>query len=500
VHKITKRILIGIAAFMAILVLIVVGVGMFFDVNRYKPQIEAAVAQSSGMKLKLNGPTSLRAFPQVRIVLRDVNLSNQGNEVFAANEITVTPRLIPFLTRREVVIDQITLMNPKIRIEKNAQGRFNFEQSKQPSKNAAGQKGSEINPGQIHTLKIKEGELTYLDRSSGQKTTATGINARLSEIDWEKVGNESKSNTKLLKSLSFHGNFKVQSLKSASWVASNLTAQVQGDQGVLRLDRTEVQVFGGVMRGSGQVDLRSPTPKLKLVQTASELDLSQMAKKGKSQISGKANATINLSAAGNSTQALSRTIDGNVSIRSQNITLTGIDVDALAGKLQAAEGMNLIKLGSGLISDIPVGSSKKTSVIRNLVSDWRITQGIAQAKDVAFSTANSTIAFQGRLNLAKRTYQGFHIATVDSKGCAKSKIEIAGSLKRPHPVLSSIGSQIPRSILKSAEPQIGSEGSQIAGVFGGADQSEPKANAPSSKPEASADCDPFYAGSAIKSG
>ena len=67
--KVVRRLFIGLGAIVGLLVLMVVGIALFFDVNHYKPQIETAVAKSTGMNLKIAGKASLKVFPQIRIAL-----------------------------------------------------------------------------------------------------------------------------------------------------------------------------------------------------------------------------------------------------------------------------------------------------------------------------------------------------------------------------------------------------------------------------------------------
>ena len=48
-------------------------------------------------------------------------------------------------------------------------------------------------------------------------------------------------------------------------------------------------------------------------------------------------------------------MNGTASIRSQNINLKGVEIDALAGKLEAVQGMDLIKIRSilaGLLTPV----------------------------------------------------------------------------------------------------------------------------------------------------
>ena len=220
-------------------------------------------------------------------------------------------------------------------------------------------------------------------------------------------------------------------------------------------------------------------------------------------------AAVNLSASGNDVQSLTKMATGTVKIHSEDIT-TSVNVDSLAANLKTAQGMDLVGVGASLFSS-PLGqvtgqaagtvggsAPPEKNAIRKLVLDWNIKQGIAEAKDVAFATEKTTVAFKGDVNLVEKKYQNFFVATVDPKGCAKNKVEVGGSLDKPRPVAASLGKQIAQSYLGQAGGAIGSEGSKIAGLFGGKkEESKPQGNPPAK--DASSGCDQFYSGTVIQS-
>jgi AsmA protein len=479
--KAIRRLLIGAGTVVGLLVILIICVGLYFDVNRYKPQIEAEVAKATGMSLKINGKASLKLIPHVRVTLDEVHLSNAGNELFAAKALDVTPRLFPFLLHRKIVIEKVSLLDPKIDIEKSKSGHLNFETAKR----SEGTQGTAGGPGSIHSILIRNGELIYKDHGAGQNIQIIGADVDLSEIAWNPAD--------MMKSLRLNGNVQARSLKFATQkgatTASNLKAKVRDDHGIIRLDPTEVEVFGGVARGNAQIDLRSATPKIEVSQTASHINLAQAVPKLKNKLSGSIDGSVKLTGSGKNVQAMTKSMSGMVSFRSQNIA-TSVDVDDLAAKLKTAQGMDIVELGASLFSSplakaggqaagIAGGAPQPKNSIRKLVSVWSINKGVAEAKDVALSTAKTTVAFRGDLNLVDKKYQNFYVATVDQKGCAKNKVEVGGPLNRPRPVAASVGKQF-------SESYLGSVGKSLSGVFGGKENSQ--------------GCDLFYSGSAIHTG
>jgi hypothetical protein len=500
-RRLLRIILGGMAGVLGLIIVLAIGIGLFFDVNRYKPQIESSAAKATGMELKINGDASLRLFPHIHVSLKDVHLSNRGSELFAASELKISSRLLPFLLHRKVVVDQISLISPKVKIVKSAHGQMNFETAQNKSEASSGpsQQGpsrqSRQPSGSVRSVIIKDGELAYVDQSTGKTTQANGVSADFSRITW---------GADPMKSLSLTGDIRAQSLRAGTLVASNVKAGIKDRQGLITLAPTEVSVFGGTVQGSVRADLRSSSPKLEVAQTASHIDLSQALAGSKNSINGFINASVQLAGTGATVDALTQSAKGEFSLNGRDLTLHHVDVDALASQLKSAQGLDLIHLGSALLAG-PLaqtldhqaagtagGAPETESKVRNLVSDWNLSQGVATAKDVALSTDKTMIAFSGKVHLLSKKLQDFYIATVDPKGCTKQKVEIGGTLSEPRPLVGSFAQQLGRSYVGSAGSALGSVGSSIAGVFGGKPQGQ---SAP-----APAGCDRFYSGSLAQAG
>src|SRR3990172_6998222 len=90
----------------AALVLAAVVFVLTFDINSYKPRIEAAASTASEMKVRVNGKMKLSLFPGASISLEDILIQNKSADVASAKKMEVEIRLLPLL-RREVLIQQV---------------------------------------------------------------------------------------------------------------------------------------------------------------------------------------------------------------------------------------------------------------------------------------------------------------------------------------------------------------------------------------------------------
>ena len=71
------------------------------------------------------------------------------------------------------------------------------------------------------------------------------------------------------------------------------------------------------------------------------------------------------------------------------------------------------------------------SEIRQLVSEWKVERGVAQAQDVAMATNENRIALHGGLDFVNGQFNDVTIALIDAKGCPKVRQKIRGTFQKP---------------------------------------------------------------------
>jgi hypothetical protein len=121
-----KRILLVSGSVAVLLVVVVTVLVLFINVNVYKPRIEAAASDAIGMDFKIDGPMRIVFFPRFGVSLEKVIIKKKKIDFLSAETVRIGLRLFP-LIRREVRISEFTIINPKINVERDKDGRFNFE-------------------------------------------------------------------------------------------------------------------------------------------------------------------------------------------------------------------------------------------------------------------------------------------------------------------------------------------------------------------------------------
>lgn len=198
---------------------------------------------------------------------------------------------------------------------------------------------------------------------------------------------------------------------------------------------------------------------------------------------GPMTVTPDLSFRGKDVDEMTRTLSGTVSLQGDGLTLHGMLIDEILSKAVDAQKLGLADVGAFVLAG-PLGSAalkgyrygdlyrsatrEGETRIHRLVSDWTVRDGVAEARDVAFSTEKNRIALKGKLDLLNGQFVDVTVAALDGKGCAKIRQKITGPFGDPR--------MAKTSLLQSfAEP--------ILGAFGRA-----------GKLLGISSCEPFYTG------
>ena len=166
--------------FLLILLLVVIAIAGIFgflfyqtiDEKSYQQQIVSSAQQLLGRQLQVNGQLSIKLFPSPVITLTDVSILNPQefkNKNLIHVEKVEADVQFSSLSKNPLVIQNITLVKPHIFLEKNEQGKINWDFAflrpdvrKVSQDNLLGQKVNDV-PPQFQNMDIKEGQLTYLN-------------------------------------------------------------------------------------------------------------------------------------------------------------------------------------------------------------------------------------------------------------------------------------------------------------------------------------------------
>ncbi len=106
----------------------------------------------------------------------DIYVANKGDEIIFIKKLKLGVELIPLL-KRQLNVTSCELLKPTITIVKDAEGKFNIENS--------GKKPTEAGLGAAFRLKefrLSQGALAYLDKKTGIKIELNEISLAIKDI------------------------------------------------------------------------------------------------------------------------------------------------------------------------------------------------------------------------------------------------------------------------------------------------------------------------------
>lgn len=430
--KSLKRILFAIGGLIGLVVLVAVAVRLFVDINAYKPRLEAAASKVLGMEFHVGGRMGIDVLPDLHVTLVDVHIRNRGADVAAANKARIGIDLLPLLTGK-VRIGTIALKRPTLSIERDRDGKFNFEKPEA----AAGA----LPALDLAKVSMSDGTLRYTDQLSGDEFEAVACN-----LDARRLRFAGGAGLDLMKKFSFTAEFACGTVRRNTFPVADLNLSAAGNNGVFDFEPVTMRVFGGQGSGSIQADFAGDVPVYRIRYTLAQFQIEEFFKTLSPQkvADGSMDFSANLSMQGTIMNEIRQTMDGQFSLRGENLTLSGHDLDRELSRFESSQNFNLVDVGAFFLAG-PVGvavtkgynfasilqGAGGRSEIRMLVSDWKVERGVAQAQDVAMATNENRIALQGGLDFVNEQFNHVAVAVIDARGCATVRQKIRGSFHKP---------------------------------------------------------------------
>ncbi|MDD5762674.1 MAG: AsmA family protein, partial [bacterium] len=211
----------------ALLILAAVALVLFVDVNAHKPWLEAAASDALGMEVRIGGRLGIDLFPRLHVTLEDVRIRNRGADVASAKETILGIEFLP-LIRKELRIVKIGMKRPRISIEQDRDGKFNFETPEaEAGKKTAGEAEGRRFSLDVTMISLSDGALFYADKKTGEALEAGDFT-----LDVSRLRLTGGKNPDRLKNLSFAAEFACKEFRKGSLAVSNLKLRIEGKDGL----------------------------------------------------------------------------------------------------------------------------------------------------------------------------------------------------------------------------------------------------------------------------
>jgi uncharacterized protein involved in outer membrane biogenesis len=466
--KSPKLILLAIGGLVGALIVIALVVLLILGVNA-KRQVQTLLSDALKMEVNVGGRLDVGFFPSFHLTMENVQVRNRGSEIASAVQANLGIELLPLL-HNEVRMDSVGLKHVRISIERQRDGRFNFETRTELTR--------PFPPTDVARVSLTDATLLYTDQQSGKALETDSCDLDVRHLQLSK-----KKSAALVESLSFTAVLSCWEIPTKDLVLFEVKCSIDGKEGVFDLNPVTMRVFGGQGSGNIRADLSGSVPDYHVHYSLSKFHLAEFFKtlSPRNVGDGPMDFSTNLSMKGKTTDEMVRSASGEASVHAHDLILKIGDIDKQLSRYESSQSFNLVDVGALFFAG-PLGlavtkgynfasifqSSGGSSQIRTLVSQWNVERGVAHAKDVAMATKENRIALKGGLDFVNGRYEEVTIALIDAKGCPRVEQKIRGSFSKPEVEKPSILT----SLAGPARKLIG----QAKGLFGW-------------------HCDVFYAGS-----
>lgn len=260
-----RKILIGLGVIVVLLIAAVVALPFFIPVDWVKEQAQTQVSEATGRQLSIDGNVSLSIFPNVQIEANNVHFANEAGsdvpDMVSLSKLALNVQLMPLLSG-ELVVDEFVLVDPVIYLESRNDGTGNWQFTPPPAAQdgsgtdtAAEQGGSGgLANLTLGDVRIENGTVTFVDRTSGESTVLSDIDLTLSLPNLASAFNAEGSLTYKAKTLSLTSTLaSPKALMDGG--SSDASLKIEGDPINVSFDGNVAQA--GAVSGDVQLSLPS---------------------------------------------------------------------------------------------------------------------------------------------------------------------------------------------------------------------------------------------------
>ena len=179
------------------------------------------------------------------IDLSGVRLRRRDTDLASVEKVRVGVRLLP-LPDRQVEITELVFEKPVIRIEKRADGTFNYETPDGDAKRTAGSKEPPAPSSLLRVARssVSGGKIVYVDRKAGSETTLDAVDLSVRDLLIPTAGG-----TELPKRTSFTGDLSVKGIRTKDFTITDVRAKVTAGAGIYEIRPFTMKLFGGAGEG-----------------------------------------------------------------------------------------------------------------------------------------------------------------------------------------------------------------------------------------------------------
>ena len=203
-----------------------------------------------------------------------------------------------------------------------------------------------------------------------------------------------------LRELRARGSLRVGALKAAGIDVSTLRADVRAESGRLQIEPLSARLYGGTLSGSASAQA-GDVPRFALRQKLAGINVGPLLQDAAEQdtLSGRGDVQIDLSAAGATTDALVRALDGSARVALHDGAIRGFNIAQILRNARAR--IDALR-GKGSAAADGTGTQAESTDFSELTGSFRIEKGVARNDDLDVKSPLLRVAGSGSINLPER--------------------------------------------------------------------------------------------------
>ncbi|MFU8895348.1 MAG: AsmA family protein [Gammaproteobacteria bacterium] len=401
-----------------------------FDEDSLRDRFQATASDVLGLEVAIDGAMDLAIWPTPNISAADIVLEKDGAPIARFDAVRLDIALLPLLTGN-LRIRHVNVDGADVEFRRDAAGQLNFQ----------GPERGKVQARDVPATSFSAISVSYADEGEEARLHASGCGGRLSSVAIAEDNGKT-----VLGNLRAKGTLHCAVIEAQEFRFTDVESELSAREGLLQLDPISLRLFDG--EGSGRVegDFSGDLPLWSLHLELENFALEQFlrALEPEARAEGSMYFRAELSARGNHREALERSLAGSVSLRGETLTLHGGDLDQRLADYEATRRFGLLDAGAlffagpaGLVvtrgrefARLLRGDEGKTE-LREVRSEWTVSEGVAEAADVAAATARNRLAARGRIDYAARSFDEFTVLLLDRQGCIVMEQSVHGAFEDP---------------------------------------------------------------------
>ncbi len=436
-----KKLRIGLIIFIATVTVLFTGLTIYlsFSANKLKALLEEEFSYQLELNCEIRGDIKVRIIPGIKIKIYDVVFDNGQEDILSGEQVNIT---IPFsfLFNEKVEINELELIRPKFHVWYDEGGKSSWALI-----------GLDETAGQADTnefhyyidlrrITVKQGLIHFTDKANGDTIVLGDIyitsdtmqfTGSQEGIDW--------GNSRFMGSLRA-GHFRLNNFRF-----HNMSFFIKGQNQLINIYYASEEELQREDEGNIFLDIGSSPVHVTINHKMTGFRIEKLLKNLEMDtlFSGIMNFESSLSF--NTGHDMFSTFNGFINLEGYDLILYGYNIDNFLNKFEKSQRFTLIDIGALFVAG-PVGpvvtkgydfarlmvpSKQDTSYITGFKSYWEITNGVANASDVAFATLKNRLAAKGEIDFAHSEFNDFTFAVLNEYGCASISQKVNGSFADP---------------------------------------------------------------------